>query len=34
MVLHHGKHVEEAARGLMERPLREELDEEGKGGSS
>jgi len=28
MVLHHGRHLEEAARGLMERPLREELDEE------
>ena len=27
MVLHHGKSVEQAARELMERPLREELDE-------
>ena len=26
MVLHHGKGVEQAARELMERPLREELD--------
>jgi glycerol-3-phosphate dehydrogenase (NAD(P)+) len=34
MVLHHGRHLEEAARGLMERPLREELDEEGMNPSS
>ena len=34
MVLHHGKHLEEAAKGLMERPLREELDDEGKNPSS
>ena len=28
LVLHHGKSAEEAARELMERPLREELDED------
>ena len=28
LVLHHGKSVEQAARELMERPLREELDED------
>lgn len=30
LVLHHGKQLQEAATGLMERPLREELDEDEK----
>jgi glycerol-3-phosphate dehydrogenase (NAD(P)+) len=30
LVLHHSKNLEEAATELMERPLREELDEEGR----
>ena len=30
LVLHHGKQLEDAARELMERPLREELDEDDK----
>ena len=30
LVLHHGKRLEQAAKELMDRPLREELDEDGK----